>query len=202
MDGGFGFVCNHCGQINVLAPMAEAPKQAAPEPVDEALPPGMQACPKCAHRQYDRNACHRCGLDFSRVADGTAKFNSDPLHGAPLAEQIRAQWQTLRTQLDDQAAHHAFIGLCAEQKVLEYAGQCYRRMLSVSGHEDPRVRGYRDRVVQQALSQASGLDRRVQEALSTRNKTVLLLVAGTLILAVLAAGFYFINRYQLVLNGG
>ncbi len=208
--GGFGFVCTPCGATNVLAPVpgagpdevpapqapAEAPAPSAPAPAPSPpLPPGMTECPKCAHRQYEHDACHRCGLDLERFRSGKLQALLDPLAGHPLADELRARWAALSGQLDDTQGHRDFIALCAEHGLLEFAGQCYRKA-AAGREEDARVTAYRERVIQAALVRVGQLEGRAQAVLNTRVKSLILVAVLAFIFLAFAIGFWLMSRYQ------
>ncbi|MCA9545572.1 MAG: hypothetical protein KC613_14305 [Myxococcales bacterium] len=221
VEGGFGFDCPHCAAVNVLAPVAAEPSPeartaspaappeparaseavpaeppAAPEPDRaEPLPPGMTECPKCAHRQYDDDACHRCGLDFARYRAGQARGLLDPLAGHPLADTLRRRWAELSQRLDDEQGHRDFIGLCAEHKLLEYAGQCYRKA-AAGRPEDPRITAYREKVIQAALVRVGRLEARAQRVVSNRLRGMLVVGVVAFIFLAFAVGLWLLSRYQ------
>ena len=110
------------------APAPEALQEVTPpRPPRVGPPPGQVACPKCGHWQADPGFCHRCGLDLVRASQGTVSLPGDPLKGHPLADHARSAWARIADQIEDREAHRAFISLCAEHGLLEFAGQCYRR---------------------------------------------------------------------------
>lgn len=201
--GGFGFVCGVCDAVNVLAPvMAEPARQdAAPGPrVAEApapLGPGEIACPKCGNVQRDPKACHTCGLVFAKVdADLARRFARDPLEGHPAGARIRARWAELAGDLDDEEAHRGFIRLCAETDLLEYAGQCYRRLTAPGQPEDPRVAAYRQRVLAAAMAAVGRLERKQTTHDSGKLRGLIALTFGALVLLGFAVGLYLLSRYQ------
>lgn len=212
VPGGFGFECAECGETNVLAPVVQpAPDEPEPDarssdetgsPPDPRPPaerragdPGLVTCPKCGHEQRDPDACHRCGLMFSRARARGLRFDDDPLEGHPAADSIRARWAALAEDLDDVEGHHAFIRMCAESNLLEYAGTCYRR-LAERHAEDERVAGYRQRVIQAALIRVGSLEQQATDRVNTRLRGLLVLAVGALIVLGFAVGYYLLMRYQ------
>lgn len=207
VPGGFGFTCGACTHVNVLAPVAApapapaGPAPATPPPAPRALQPGEVECPKCGHGQRDPEACHRCGLVFARARDG--RFDGDPLAGHPAAEAIRQRWEALSADLDDAEGHHAFIRMCAEADLLEYAGQCYRRLgRGAAAEEDARVASYRQRVMQAALARMGRVERKAVAG-DKRLRNLVLLTLAALILLGFAVGYYLLARHQagMQLNG-
>lgn len=205
LPGGFGFACPACGHANILAPVDAPPPSLPPAPAlptpvvpgePVALEPdadGAITCPKCHHQQLGGEACHRCGLMFAYVASGRARFDSDPLGDHPQAEAMRARWATIAEDLGDEAGHLAFVELCAVHDLLEYAGECYRRL------EDPRVERYRQKVVQLALARVP-LEVRAESG-SERTRRLIILTIAALILLGFAYGYYLITRHQLSWQG-
>lgn len=185
VPGGFGYTCA-CGHVNVLAPVvAPRAEPAAEGPEDE---PAV-TCPKCGHRQDDARACHRCGLVFAKAVAG--RFDDDALGDHPLADSLRARWAELRTNLDDQAGHKAFIRTCAEANLMEFAGLCYRRL---GGREDPRVTAYRDQVIAAALARVGAIETRATEVMTSRLRTLLVLGVAAFIVMGLAIGYYLLAK--------
>lgn len=177
----------------------------APDPTDEppsadpaeppGPPPGTVECPKCQHWQAEGDrACHRCGLMFAYAATGRARLPGDPLAGHPAADAIRKRWAALAAELDDTAGHHAFIGLCAESDLLEYAGFCYRN-LARGRQEDPRIAAYRRRVLDAAMARVGRVEQRV-DAETRRLRGLVLLLVAAVIVFILAFGYYLLTRYQ------
>lgn len=220
VEGGFGFACPRCGSINVVAPAGEAPRSpaddrspaaegpdadepstvaaaVAPAPEsDRGPPPGTVECPKCQHWQPTGDqACHRCGLMFAYAATGRARLPGDPLEGHPAAEAIRRKWAALSADLDDTDGHRAFISLCAEADLLEYAGYCYRKLAARSRDADPRVVAYRQRVLEAAMARVGRVEQRV-DAQTRRLRTMVILLVAALIVFILAFGYYLLTRYQ------
>lgn len=178
------------GSDHAPAPPATA-APAATKPPGPRPPEGARTCPKCGHVQNDDYACHRCGLVFARYTAGTAA-SFDPLAGHPLADAIRARWADIRDRLDDEAAHEAFVRLCVEHDLLDFAGTCYRRLTPAGAVEDPRVARYRERVVQLALTRIARVEGRRTQALSHRLRVLMLLTFVALIGLAFAAGYYLI----------
>jgi hypothetical protein len=182
VEGGLGFVCPTCGAANVVA---------GPEAPPEPAPVAENACPKCGHVQADEHACHRCGLVFARFDAASA---GDPLAGHPAEAAIRARWAALQGRLDDREGHLAFIQLCAEQNLLEYAGHCYRRLTPAGELEDPRVAFFRERVVKAALARIVTVEGRRTEQLGTRLRSLLILTFLALMVLGFAVGYYLLAR--------
>jgi len=72
-----------------------------------------------------------------------------------MRELLIERWESLRSSLDDEEAHQAFIALCAQERLLEFAGQCYRR----EEGEDPRRAARRQQVLQLAMSRVGRFER-------------------------------------------
>lgn len=199
VDGGFGFRCAACGAVNVLAPAPDAaPPAPSQPPTDrEPPPPGTVECPKCQHWQpAGGRACHRCGLMFAYAATGRARLPGDPLEAHPAAATIRAKWAALADDLDDTEGHHAFIRLCAEADLLEYAGFCYRRLADRGRGEDPRVAAYRRRVLEAAMAGVGRVASRAVERDTTRLRRLVALLVVAAIVFIFAFGYYLLTRYQ------
>lgn len=216
VPGGFGFVCLACGEVAVLAP-AVAGHQRGGDDDDRRngghsdgrgdganisardaarAEPARVECPKCSHRQPPGDeACHRCGLMFAYAATGRARLPVDPLEGHPAAETIRARWAALAADLDDRAGHQAFIGLCAEADLLEFAGASYRR-LADEHPDDTRVADYRQQVLKAAMARVGRAGQRALSADRNRMRRLLALLVAALVLLVLAFGYYLLTRYQ------
>lgn len=205
VPGGFGFVCGTCAEVAVLAPAAQGGRhddgEHDPRPASETSRPARREperveCPKCAHRQRPGDeACHRCGLMFAYAATGRARLPLDPLDGHPAAATIRAKWATLAADLDDRAGHHAFIGLCAEAELLEFAGLSYRR-LADEHPDDERIADYRQQVLKAAMARAGRAGQRSLSTDRNRMRRLLALLVAALVLLVLAFGYYLLTRYQ------
>jgi hypothetical protein len=194
IDGGVGFHCAACGAANRVG-VTSAPAPAAETDVAVApgvVVPALQLCPKCGHLQDDDFACHRCGLVFSRF-DGAA---ADPLAGHPAADAIRARWERLRDDLDDEPGHHAFIQMCVEQSLLDYAGACYRRLTPPGALEDPRVANYRERVVKAALVRIAQVEGRRTEQLGSRLRGLVVLTFVAFLFLAFAVGYYLLTKSQ------
>lgn len=210
--GGLGFICEKCGGVSVLAPVIQAPVQATAPPSVQAppaqappapsrqasVPEGHAACPKCGqlHPLDASESCARCGLVFAKVANGSARLPAAPT----VMPALRGRWIQLAQELDNMAAHHAFIEACAAQDALEFAGFCYRSLTPPGQLEDPRVAGYRDRVLRQAVARVSMLatPRATEENDRTR-KLVTALVAA-FILLLFALGYWYMARYSQALQ--
>lgn len=215
LPGGFGFVCPRCDHANVLAPVSAATPEPPLEPASQPtlqptlqpiVPPaashagqpdadGLITCPKCQHRQTDPDACHRCGLVFAYVAEGRARFETDLLAGVPMSKELRAQWASLATRLDDEAGHQAFIERCMAVGALEFAGDCYRRL-----DADPRAEPYRKKVVSIALAQVPQ-DARAMIERDGRTRKLVVLTIAALILLGFAYGYYLLTQHQANFQG-
>lgn len=206
VPGGFGFVCPACEQVAVLAPaVAESQGHRGHSGEDalstavvrsDPIEPARVECPKCSHRQPPGGeACHRCGLMFAYAATGRARLPVDPLDGHPAADTIRARWAALAADLDDRAGHQAFIGLCAEAELLEFAGAGYRR-LADERPDDARVADYRQQVLKAAMARVGRAGQRALSTDRSRMRRLLALLVAALVLLVLAFGYYLLTRYQ------
>lgn len=131
---------------------------------------------------------------FAYAATGRARLPGDPLAGHPAADAIRRKWAGLSVDLDDADGHHAFIGLCAEADLLEYAGFCYRK-LAAGRRGDERIAAYRQRVLDAAMARVGRLERRVDTETRRLRNLVVLLVAAVIVF-ILAFGYYLLTRYQ------
>lgn len=118
----------------------------------------------------------------------------DPLAEHPAGEAIRARWAALREHLDDTEGHRAFIQLCVEQNLLEYAGSCYRRLTPHGALEDARVTAYRERVVKAALVRIATVEGRRTEQLGTRLRGLIVLTFVALIFLAFAVGYWLLSR--------
>lgn len=158
----------------------------------------MHTCPKCGHAQQDPKACHRCGLHFARARAGRVAFPAEPLEGHPLRLVLTERWTVLSKTLDDTAAHHAFIELCAAQDALAFAGHAYRQLTPAGEVEDPRVAALRDRVLKRAVAQAAatlGAGRPAENAeRQTRIARSFTLLLASLIILTFAAGYWVLSR--------
>ncbi len=191
VDGGLGFSCAACGAANRVGVSAPPPAPEAPVPPGVVVP-ALQLCPKCGHLQADEQACHRCGLVFARFEGAVP----DPLAGHPAAEAIRARWERLRADLDDEAGHHAFIQMCLEQNLLDFAGACYRRLTAPGALEDARVASYRERVVKAALVRIAQVEGRRTEQLGSRLRGLVLLTFLAFLFLAFALGYYLLTKSQ------
>ena len=180
VEGGFGFSCEGCQHLNLLAPI-----QGSGPPASE----GPVSCPKCAHRQSNEESCDRCGLRFSQEAP---QRSSEELLGEhPMREALIERWGSLREALDDEEGHSAFIALCAQERLLEFAGHCYRR----EEGEGPRRVAYRQRVLQLAMSHVGRFEREGIEE-SKRFKRMFLMSLIALFILGMAV------MYRLMITGG
>jgi len=209
VTGGFGFACGSCGVVNVVAPAGhESPSEAEPAPsadtrvrrppaahlTDVTPPPGTVECPKCQYWQpTGQSACHRCGLMFAYAATGRARLPGDPLEGHPAEQTIRRRWQALAADLDDVEGHRAFIQMCAEADLLEYAGVCYRRLAARSA--DPRIAEHRQRVLEAAMARVGRIKQRV-DVDTRRLRNLIVLLVAALIVCILAFGYYLLTKHQ------
>ena len=156
------------------------------------------SCPKCGLVQsLENDACHRCGLDFSRAGKLGDNALWDPLRGNPYGPTLRARWSVVSADLDDADGHRDFIRDCAEFGALNFAGACYR-ILGDDAPDDERIERYRSQVIKAALAHSGHLDRRVKEEFKTRTSSLLVLCFGALILLGFAIGYYLISRSQTV----
>ena len=189
------------------APVASLVERQGPRP-----PPGQVACPKCGHWQADPSFCHRCGLDLIRASRGELDLRPEPLEGHRLTEQANKAWARIAGHLEDVEAHRAFIALCAEHGLLEFAGQCYRRAelaLRQGGTGEAmeshpadqaqaaqRLSEYRQRVIQAAMARIGTGDLRARGIDPAKVRRWLLLTALALLFLGFAVGMYIFSRYQ------
>ena len=204
---GFGFVCERCNQVTIVAEISHGGTPTPTDPKDTApvakatgsdieSKPGNE-CPKCRFQNPESaNACHRCGLSFEYVASGRAAFALDPLHRHPAAERIREKWRHLAAHLDERESHLKFIELCREQSLLQFAGQCYRDLES-ERPGDPRVSEYRNRVIAASMVGMDFWKPTSSGAGSSRTKGLILLCIAALILLGFAVGFYLLSQQQI-----
>ncbi len=204
---GFGFVCEFCNQVTIVAEVSQTapPIEATPlevNPADisretNADRENGQECPKCKYRNPENaTACHRCGLSFAFVASGRAAFAIDPLHRHPAADTIREKWRNLAANLDDRSSHLKFIELCREQSLLQFAGQCYRDLES-DWPGDQRVAEYRNRVIAASMIGMEFRKPASGRRDGSRTKGLIVLCIAALILLGFAIGFYLLSQHQI-----
>ena len=134
---------------------------------------------------------------FAKVdATLARRFAADPLLGHPAGARIRSRWAEIAGRLDDDEGHRSFVRLCAEARMLEYAGQCYRRLTPPGEAEDERVAKYRQRVLAAALAAVGRVESRQTRVDGNRMRLLLALTFGALILLAFAVGMYLLARYQ------
>jgi hypothetical protein len=153
-------------------------------------------CVKCKMELISsQQACPRCGLMLNAGKPAFIRAWADPLVGHPMGETLRVRWQTLAADLHNADGHKAFISLCASQKVLTYAGHCYREILDADA-DNQLAENYRQLVIQAALAQAGHLDTQVGRLASGPKKSLATMGTGAIILLVFAAGYFLITQSQ------
>jgi len=135
------------GPADAHAPDASTAAE-APEPADVAdLPPVK--CPKCAHRQYDEHACHRCGLVFAMVDASDRPWERLEPHQEARAPEARTLWSAVEATPGDASVHVAFVDYCRQNDLLGFAARQYRHWMA-DHPNDALSRSYLDRVVHDA----------------------------------------------------
>ena len=152
-------------------------------------------CPKCElPRAEGMRACPRCGLDFDKHRRGRTRWlDARPRATSPARAVVEARWEQLRNELDDEDAHRAFIQLCAQQDMLDLAGQFYREAERTTDH--PGVAGYRERVLKAAMARLGQVTRGSLDAETTlRRRTLITLTFGAVLVLLLAVGYLLASR--------
>lgn len=165
---------------------------------DAAEDPTARSCPKCGWRQPQLNReCHRCGLDLVRWAQGQIQLPAQELAHHPMLPVAQQAWAKAEAALDDAATHHAFIRLCAQHDLLEFAGQRYRELAERATHPQAaaQIAAYRQRVLQAAFAQLKPLAQ-AQEFSPQRMRTWILWLAFAALFAAFAVGLYLFSQYQ------
>ena len=120
---------------------------------------------------------------------------NNPLADHPQGRLIKTRWQAIEGDLANAEAHLSFIALCAEYQALNFAGQCYRRILD-QDPENERADGYRQKVLNAALAHAGHLEERVADAVEKGRRGLSTLITGLTIFLLFALAFYWLSRNQ------
>jgi hypothetical protein len=155
------FACGRCGaEVALGAPAAvppaggegpvveppvtaKAPGAAAPDSAAAGVaPPGAALdvadlppvkCPKCGHRQYDDEACHKCGLVFKN-AERRRPWEEIPLEKRASVARVDTAWAKLMSGPRTTGEHDAFCEACLRAGVLDHGIRLYR--LHLADHPD------------------------------------------------------------------
>ena len=181
------------------AAMSPAPQslEAIQEDIADMLKPQTSIrCLKCKMELTPtEQACPRCGLVLTGGRPELIKAWADPLAGHAMGDTLRQKWHTLSGDLENEAGHMAFISLCASQKILTYAGHCYRALLDADP-DNQRAEDYRQQVIRAALAQAGHLDAQVSRVVAGPKRNLGTIAVGAVILLIFAIGYYLITRSQ------
>ena len=151
-------------------------------------------CPKCRWPKDEwQLPCPRCGLDPSVADPDKVDAWSNPLTGHPLEDELRGQWAHLSQSWSDEAAHKQFIALCAAQRLLTYAGACYRDALASDPYNE-KAHEYRQKVIQAALAEAGRFDEKFDRIRETSKRGLSTLMTGALLILVFAIAYYILTK--------
>lgn len=107
--------CSRCG-------MSEAVVAAAALEAVAVADPAAPRCPKCHGRYGDRAACPGCGLAVARMA-GFALARAEDV-----PDPVRAAWQAVLANWDQQSLHDAFVQRVAGAGVFAWGAGQYQDM--------------------------------------------------------------------------
>jgi DNA-directed RNA polymerase subunit M/transcription elongation factor TFIIS len=127
-EAGLSFTCTNCGESNFLenphseriGEQRQAPADTRGQDRDDTSSDrgkGGIVCPKCGNSQTDPEACHLCGLMFSRF--DPSSFPPDPPEAAVL-------WKKILANPHDEDLHESFMRKCLNINRLDYASRQYR----------------------------------------------------------------------------
>jgi hypothetical protein len=94
-------------------------------------------CPKCGHRQHNKESCHKCGLVFANVRPGDKPWERFAPEKMPAIRVAREIWARLEANPADAALHEEFLKHCRTSGVAEFAALRYRHW--VSDHPDDEL---------------------------------------------------------------
>ncbi len=193
-DGAVFVTCGACGTASSLDAGPTVETTAAPEsttvtpsplpPPEEGLPPVK--CPKCANRQEDDYACHKCGLVFEMVADGRTPWEeaATPAEARAIA-QASELWADLELHRADPARHDAFVEFTRAQGISSWAAMRYRHWLA-DYPSDALARAAFEQAVSSAQALANTMQpSRKDAAGSVKRVRAVLLAFVTVILVLL-----------------
>ncbi|MGC6417133.1 MAG: hypothetical protein ACON3Z_08440 [Bradymonadia bacterium] len=187
---------DHSGREDVAAAQTASAEPALAEPAElkESRRATGLECPKCRWPKDGwQRPCPRCGLDPSVADPDKLDAWSNPLANHPLEDELRRQWAEVSQDWSDEAAHKQFIALCAAQRLLTYAGACYRDALASDPYNE-KAHEYRQKVIQAALAEAGRFDEKFDRIRETSKRGLSTLMTGALLILVFAIAYYIITK--------
>ncbi|MEE2758325.1 MAG: hypothetical protein VYA30_16820 [Myxococcota bacterium] len=214
LEGFFVLVCESCGHKTSIGPVPkyrgststdakDSTTATGTSQVESATPPAPRtapaliiSCPKCSWpKETENEACPRCGLVPKSANPRQLEKWKNPLSGHPLEEKLPALWASLEANWDDEDGHKQFIALCASQRLLTYAGSCYREALDADP-ENEKASEYRQKVIQAALVEAGHMDQKISRVAAGSKRGLATILTGGLLLLLFALAYYFITQSQ------
>ncbi|GEM_PF-1988758 len=214
LDGFFVLVCEACGHKTAIGPVPQyrgPTRDDRPEteqtqdvvqadplaPISDQSQPTLGAiCPKCKWpKKSVDEACPRCGLVPKSANPRQLEKWKNPLSGHPLEAKLPALWASLANNWDDEDGHKHFIALCASQRLLTYAGSCYREALD-QDPENEKAEDYRQKVIQAALVEAGHMDQKLHQMAAGSKRGLATILTGAFLLLLFALAYYFITQSQ------
>lgn len=182
--------CANCGVEaslggNESEESAPVPAPLASRPIEEGLPPVK--CPKCAHRQDDEYACHKCGLVFGLIEEGKHPWEDvEPLKRSAVRAASEL-WDAVLASPADRGRHEAFVLYAAEHAISAWAATRYRHYLA-DYPSDEIAQEFSARTVANAQAVVSVMTPSVEKmGHAVKQWRTAMMVLVTLVMIVLAA---------------
>lgn len=217
VEGAVWVVCGGCGEASpLLRNEPAAAPTIAPEPVtatryattgvaaaveavafvpltpphEEGLPP--HKCPKCAHRQDDDHACHKCGLVFAN-AQKRRPWEEVPANRKVAYGRVETAFRALVAGPADAAAHETFEALATREQAVEHAIRLYRHHLS--DHPSDEVsRAALAGLVHRAHLVAQSMARdQIRTSVGSAGRSLKWVLAGAVVLLLVAAAVFLVK---------
>lgn len=159
-------------------------------PREEGLPP--YKCPKCAHRQDDDHACHKCGLVFAN-AQKRRPWDEIPANRKVAYGRVETAFRALVAGHSDAAAHEAFEALATREQAVDYAIRLYRHHLA-DHPSDEVARVALSGLVHRAHLVAQSLARdQIRTSVGQASRSLKWVLGGAVILLLLAATLFLVK---------
>lgn len=153
-------------------------------------------CPNCGEKnKANSTECNSCGVVYAKYN----QIQAEPmLKKTPQSKQLTSSWQQIMDNYGNEELHQAFIDLCVQLKMLNYAAHKYRQILKIDSG-DPTAVNYKKQINALLMAQLNLEPEAKLNKVKTRFRWTFLIMA--LGLAMIVVG-YFVPQLRNMIGVG